>query len=204
MKKLVVFIFMLSLGVSFGQETPKTTPRTIEPVPETKSGGSMLFPEKKESKTYTRPKENNEIKMRMETDLVDPGIKYKNQKFKKDAPVGAGFRSDTFLGEIRTGEKILRLVCRDHQFEDGDMVRIWQDDKILVDKIYLRNAYQGVAIPLKDGFNKLEIEALNQGTSGPNTAEFKVMDMKGKVVQQNIWNLASGVRATLIILKNDK
>jgi hypothetical protein len=203
MKKLLLLIFILSVGVSFGQEIPSTTPRTIEPVPQTKSGGSMLFPEKTETKTYTRPKENNEVKMRMETDLVDPGIKYKNQKFKKDAPVGAGFRSDTFLGEIRTGEKILRLVCRDHQYEDGDMVRIWQDDKILVEKIYLRNVYQGVGIALKDGFNKLEIEALNQGSSGPNTAEFKVMDSKGKVVQQNIWNLAAGVKATLIILKNE-
>jgi hypothetical protein len=203
MKKIVSFIFIFSLGISVAQEIPKTTPRTIEPVPQTTTGGSMLFPEKKETKTFTRPKDNNEVKMRMETDLVDPGIKYEKQKFKRDAPVGAGFKSDTFLGEIRTGEKLLRLVCRDHQFEDGDMVRIWQDDKILVDKIYLRNVYQGVSIPLKDGFNKLEIEALNQGTSGPNTAEFKVMDSKGKVIQQNIWNLAAGVKATLIILKNE-
>jgi hypothetical protein len=203
MKKMIAFIFVFSVGISFAQEIPSTTPRTIEPLPQSKSGGSMLFPEKKETKTYTRPKENNEIKMRQETDLVDPGVKYEKQKFKRDAPVGAGFKSDTFLGEIRTGEKLLRLICRDHQFEDGDMVRIWQDDIILVDKIYLRNIYQGVSIPLKDGFNKIEIEALNQGTSGPNTAEFKVMDSKGKVVQQNIWNLAAGVKATLIILKNE-
>jgi hypothetical protein len=203
MKNMTAFIFVLSVSISFAQEIPSTTPRTIEPLPQTKSGGSMLFPEKKETKTYTRPKENNEIKMRQETDLVDPGVKYEKQKFKRDAPVGAGFKSDTFLGEIRTGEKLLRLICRDHQFEDGDMVRIWQDDIILVDKIYLRNIYQGVSIPLKDGFNKIEIEALNQGTSGPNTAEFKVMDSKGKVVQQNIWNLAAGVKATLIILKNE-
>ncbi|WP_213523450.1 hypothetical protein [Nonlabens sp.] len=203
MKKILAFIFIFSLGVSGAQEIPKTTPRTIEPLPQTTAGGSMLFPEKKEVKTYTRPKDNNEIKMRVETDLVDPGIKYEKQKFKRDAPVGAGFRSDTFLGEIRTGEKLLRLVCRDHQFEDGDMVRVWQDDKILVDKIYLRNVYQGVSIPLNKGFNKLEIEALNQGTSGPNTAEFKVMDSKGKVIQQNIWNLAAGVKATLIILMDE-
>jgi hypothetical protein len=203
MKKTIAFIFILSLGISFAQEIPSTTPRAIEPVPQTKNGGSMLFPEKKETKRYTRPKKNNEINMRRETDLVDPGVKYEKQKFKRDAPVGAGFKSDTFLGEIRTGEKLLRLICRDHQFEDGDMVRIWQDDLILVDKIYLRNIYQGVSIPLKNGFNKIEIEALNQGTSGPNTAEFKVMDSRGKVVQQNIWNLAAGVKATLIILKNE-
>lgn len=203
MKNLFFFLIILFNGFSFAQEIPRSTPRTIEPVPQTTRGGSMLFPEKTETKTYTRPKKNNEISMLQETDLVDPGIRFEKQKFTRDAPVGAGFRSDTFLGEIRTGEKILRLVCRDHQYEDGDLVRIWLDDKIIVNEIYLRNSYQGVDIPLKDGFNKLEIEALNQGTSGPNTAEFKVMNSKGEVLQQNIWNLASGVRATLIMLKDE-
>ncbi|WP_124980392.1 hypothetical protein [Nonlabens xiamenensis] len=203
MKKIVGYLFLMGTLSLSAQETPNSTPRTIERLPKTINGGSLLFPEKKETPTYTRPNTKKEINMRQTTDLVDPGIKFEKRKFTQDAPVGAGFRSDTFLGEIRTGKQLLRLVCRDHQYEDGDLVRIWMDDKILVEKIYLRNVYQAVTIPLKDGFNKLEIEALNQGTSGPNTAEFKVMDMEGKVVQQNIWNLAAGVRATLVILKNE-
>jgi hypothetical protein len=31
-------------------------------------------------------------------------------------------------------------------------------------------------------FNKIDFEALNQGSSGPNTAEFKVYDDKGSLI----------------------
>ncbi|WP_060522375.1 hypothetical protein [Nonlabens sp. MIC269] len=72
---------------------------------------------------------------------------------------------------------------------------------MVIEKIYLKYAYQGVRIPLKQGFNKIEIEALNQGESGPNTAEFVVMNDKGEVIQKNEWNLASGVKALLVVLK---
>jgi hypothetical protein len=183
-------------------ELPESSTRKIDPVPETTSGGSLLFPEKKkETIIYKRPDSSPSFSMLQKTDLSDPGIKFKNQKFKQDRAMAPGFKSDTFLGELRTGEKILKLVCRDHQFEDGDLVRIWQDDKVLVEQIYLRNFFQGVNISLKPGFNKLEVEALNQGSSGPNTAEFKVMDSKGKVVQQNVWNLSAGVKALLVVIQ---
>lgn len=202
MRKILTFLsFFTVASLAAQSELPESSTRKIEPVPETTSGGSLLFPEKKETFVFKRPDKKPTMNMRMETDLVDPGIQFKNQKFKKDRPMMAGFVSDTFLGELRTGEMVLKLVCRDHQYEDGDLVRIWQDDKVLVEKIYLRNAFQGVNIQLKPGFNKLEIEALNQGSSGPNTAEFKVMDKTGKVIQENVWNLSAGVKALLVVLQ---
>ncbi|MGB5983356.1 MAG: hypothetical protein WBG46_14535 [Nonlabens sp.] len=202
MRKIYALIICFTTAaLSAQEELPESSTRKIEPVRETTSGGSLLFPEKEETFVFKRPDKKPTFSMRRETDLVDPGIQFKNQKFKKDRPMMAGFVSDTFLGELRTGEMILKLVCRDHQYEDGDMVRIWQDDKVLVNEIYLRNAYQGVNIQLKPGFNKLEIEALNQGSSGPNTAEFKVMDTTGKVIQQNVWNLSAGVKALLVVLQ---
>jgi hypothetical protein len=75
------------------------------------------------------------------------------------------------------------------------------DDQVVVEKIYLTNSFQGLDIPLKEGFNKVEVEALNQGSSGPNTAQFKVMDKKGNVVQDRVWNLSAGVKALLIIIR---
>jgi hypothetical protein len=193
----------VAAGISQAQvELPESSTRKIKPVPETTTGGSLLFPEKKkETIIYKRPNSSPTFSMRQETDLSDPGIKFKNQKFKQDRAMAPGFKSDTFLGELRTGEKILKIVCRDHQYVDGDLVRVWQDDKVLVEEIYLQSFYQGVNLQLKPGFNKIEIEALNQGTSGPNTAEFKVMDEKGNVIQQNVWNLSAGVKALLVVLQ---
>lgn len=199
----LLLIFLLSV-CGYAQETPRTSTVKVNPIPQTEEGGSLLFP-KKEKETvpfFSRSSERPAVSMRTDTDLLDPGVQFKQQKFFKDQGNAIGFRSDTFLGEIKTGEAVLEMVCRDHQYEDGDLVRVWLDGKVIVEEIYLRNAWQGFTINLKPGFNKLEIEALNQGSSGPNTAEFKVMNTKGEVISKNVWNLASAVKATMIIIKS--
>ena len=53
------------------------------------------------------------------------------------------------------------------------------------------------------GFNRIEFEALNQGSSGPNTAQVLVTDDTGVVIHNNRWNLSTGSRASLIIVKEE-
>ena len=67
----------------------------------------------------------------------------------------------------------------------------------------LRSDYRRVEVNLAQGKNTIEIEALNQGESGPNTAEFVVYDDKGKVISSKEWNLLTGVKA-VIIFHNEK
>lgn len=200
-------IFLLSAllfgGLLLAQETQTTSTRRIEPVRTTTGDGntgSMLFPEKKEVITYRRPIERPKVNLKTTTDLVDPGVRFKGQKFSSDGDARP-FISDTFLGEIRTGEIALEMICRDHMYQDGDRVRVWIDDKPVIENISLTNAYQGFIINLQPGFNKIEIEALNAGLSAPNTAQFKVKDKNGNVLSENIWNLNPGVKATLIVIK---
>ena len=57
-------------------------------------------------------------------------------------------------------------------------------------------------MPLQVGLNKIAFVALNQGTSGPNTAGFKVYDDAGNVISSTEWNLATGAKATVIIAKD--
>jgi hypothetical protein len=45
--------------------------------------------------------------------------------------------------------------------------------------VNLNSNFKGFEIVLEKGFNKIDFVALNQGSSGPNTAEFKVYDDKG-------------------------
>ena len=61
--------------------------------------------------------------------------------------------------------------------------------------------FKSIAIDLVMGFNKIDFVALNQGASGPNTAEVMVFDDNGKLVGSNRWNLATGVKATYIVVK---
>jgi hypothetical protein len=72
----------------------------------------------------------------------------------------------------------------------------------VVYNITLRENYQKFNIPLDVGINKIVIEALNQGTSGPNTAAFKVYSDSGSLISSNEWNLATGAKATLLIAKD--
>jgi hypothetical protein len=67
--------------------------------------------------------------------------------------------------------------------------------------ILLEESFKGVNIELEEGFNRIDFIALNQGESGPNTAELKVYTHSGKLVGSNRWNLATGVKATYIVVK---
>jgi hypothetical protein len=65
----------------------------------------------------------------------------------------------------------------------------------------LQERFKSISIDLVMGFNKIDFIALNQGASGPNTAEVRVFDDNGQLVGANRWNLATGVKATYIIVK---
>ena len=108
---------------------------------------------------------------------------------------------DQDLGSFRTECKSVNIICRDYQYPDGDRVTIYINDIPVVYNITLRENYQKFSIPLDVGINKIVIEALNQGTSGPNTAAFKVFNDAGALISSNEWNLATGAKATLLITK---
>lgn len=125
------------------------------------------------------------------------------KSFKKleDEESREAYKSDQYLGDFKNEGEFVQIVYRDHGAVDGDLVRIYSNDDVIRSSVFLNATFQGLTIDLIKGFNKIDIEALNQGTSGPNTAEFQVFDEQGKLITSNIWNLTTGVKATLIIVK---
>lgn len=109
---------------------------------------------------------------------------------------------DQDLGSFRTQSESVRIICRDFQYPDGDRVTIMINDIPVIRNITLQSSYQGFDLPLEVGINKIAFVALNQGTSGPNTAGFKVFDDSGNVISSNEWNLATGAKATILIAKD--
>jgi hypothetical protein len=109
---------------------------------------------------------------------------------------------DQDLGSFRTQSKSVNIICRDYQYPDGDRVTIFVNDIPVIYNILLEQNYKKFNIPLQVGINKIVIEALNQGTSGPNTAAFKVYNDEGILISSNEWNLATGAKATLLIAKD--
>ncbi len=109
---------------------------------------------------------------------------------------------DQDLGSFRTESKTIRIICRDFQYPDGDKVSILVNNIPVIYNITLERAYQKFTIPLTEGINRIAFVALNQGTSGPNTAAFSVFDDKGNLISSNEWNLATGAKATILIAKD--
>jgi hypothetical protein len=112
------------------------------------------------------------------------------------------FKVDMFLGEISTEGELINIVVRDHEYPDGDIIEVLVNDKIVLPAILLSEKAVGFKLDLKAGFNVIDFVALNQGSSGPNTAEVRVYDDIGNLVGNNRWNLATGVKATYIVYKN--
>lgn len=110
-------------------------------------------------------------------------------------------RKNFYLGEVRTDAGTVNVVYRDHEYPDGDVIRVYVNGKVVKEAVLLESEYKGFYLPLEPGFNQIDFEAVNQGTSGPNTAEFVIYDDYKKVISSNRWNLATGFKATVIVVK---
>lgn len=111
------------------------------------------------------------------------------------------FKTSLELGKLETDSNSIRIICRDHSFVDGDRVKLYVNEEVIRRSITLKAGYYSVDVQLRDGFNRIDIEALNQGSSGPNTAEFKVLDDKGQLLADKEWNILTGYIATLVVMK---
>jgi hypothetical protein len=151
---------------------------------------------------------NKQDAKKKKEDLKDKGIlsaaKISEERFLKSwKKINAPFpKIDQDLGSFRTQSKAVRIICRDFQYPDGDRVTITINDIPVIRNITLQGSYQSFDLPLQVGINKIAFIALNQGTSGPNTAGFKVFDDSGNLISSNEWNLATGAKATVIIAKD--
>ena len=135
--------------------------------------------------------------------LMDPGQIFEERYKKKAMEQGLIPQSmkDQFLGEYRNNGSFVNIICRDHGYFDGDYVQVLVNDQIVIPRLLLTNNYKGFNIELSEGMNKIDFLALNQGESGPNTAELQVFDDNEVIISAKAWNLLTGVKATIMVVK---
>ncbi|MGH1386337.1 hypothetical protein [Kordia sp.] len=148
-------------------------------------------------------KEEKEINFTGQEQYVTRNKEFERKLNNKDKQIRPEYKVEQYLGDFKSNGKFVEIVCRDHEFVDGDRVRVYLNDVVVIENIRLEAAYKKIDIALKKGFNKIDFQALNQGTSGPNTAEFRVYDDKGELISANEWNLTTGIKATMIIVKEE-
>ena len=228
---LIIGLFLLTVVPALAQETttgksipipaeepkeeksdPKPTPLPIEIKPE----GKPSLTAKKENisgipiknRVTMKPSEK-EFSMMEKSTLLDPGQiyeeKWANEKRKKQLEIYDNIPpellGDQFLGDFKTKSGYANVVCRDFGQEDGDLIRVLLNDKVVVAQLVLTNGYKSFNIPLVPGINKIDFYAINQGSVGFNTAEFQLYDDSEKLISRNNWYLATDKKATLIMIK---
>ncbi|GAA4277376.1 hypothetical protein [Aquimarina mytili] len=121
------------------------------------------------------------------------------EKIEDDASKTTG---DEYFGDFKSNGKFVHLVYRDHGEVDGDIVRVFINDDVIGARVLLSGGFKKTKINLIKGFNRIDVLALNEGAASPNTAEFHLYDDQGNLITLNAWNLATGKRATMIVIKD--
>ncbi|WP_264565109.1 hypothetical protein [Flavobacterium sp. N3904] len=221
--KQILFIFMMGFAtctyaqVEFNTKFKGIPPVNIKPkekkvLPPKPIDTSVIIPPNvyknpniqspPNSVTEYRPKVKSEISMLPSNEFINPGDEIRDKLNKKtDRQEGIAYRRNQSLGTYKTKSISAKVMYRDAQFVDGDLIRVYLNGKVIQEQVYLEVSFKGFEIVLEKGFNKIDFEALNQGDSGPNTAEFRVYDDKETLVSASEWNLGTGFKATIIIVK---
>lgn len=109
--------------------------------------------------------------------------------------------SQQFLGLVETEAASVLIFANDHGAEDGDEVAILLNDRTL-ERFTLTQAGRRIVLPLDVGDNVIEVRALNQGSSGKNTAFFRVTTEAGEALAEKQWELTTGGDAKLLVIRN--
>lgn len=201
---LFICLFCLSLGATAQIEIPRTT--NTGPIIKAEESNSTGFPILKREETETesrflkeKPKaidlRENPNGLMNEADVI-------KKKWSKDKEIREEYRKDQSLGNVVTKGRFVEVYCRDHQYIDGDKVQIIVNGELVAASVSLHAGFQPILVTLQDGFNSIQFVALNQGSSGPNTAELRVLSEKGEQIAVKEWNLLTGAKAELIVVKN--
>ena len=211
-KSLLLVIFLVGIQSSYAQpdtgrdvvKAPAGSGLVIPPDPAPSTSGSTVSPSIfddnfKRPGTFTAPEINRnfgnpEI-------FANPGDRQVEKLNKKHGEVATAIRKNQSYGDVKTTGSTVTIRYRDHGEPDGDLIQIFVNEGVARSSVLLDTGFQGFKLNLEKGFNKVDFVALNQGTSGPNTAEFEVIDDKGIVISSHQWNLATGFRASIIVVK---
>ena len=219
MKAAYAFLFFILFSFKgFSQfELPKKT-ITIAPVSNPKgadsptSSKSISYPsifDKKdklgENVSLLKKKPEEEKSIFEKEQFASPAKEYTDKLNKQitDGKIYDYYKKDYLLATYKCSTTIAKFALKDFGEPDGDVVRIWLNDEIVINAITLENGYREIQLNLRNGQNLLVIEALNEGMVSPNTAQFSIFNDKGEIIGNNLSGLLTNVKATIIINKVD-
>ena len=197
MKRILFLVVMFGMSlIGYAQDEFNNE---FKPIPPKKQEPEKEIPPKEISPKVAPPA----VVKKKDSSLVDPKTLFNDiNYYKKDAnTAGIYYRQNQYLGSIKTKSSTSKVRYRDAASLDDDYIRVFLNHKVIVPEVVLEGEYKEFEIKLEKGINRIDIEALNEGTEPPNTAQFEVLDDKGVVVMKDQWNVGKGYKASVIIVK---
>lgn len=213
--RLTIGLFSMLWSGCFGQidgsnsnsvgENPFFQPSPASLVPENKPPVSLTIPFKDRDPKMQFPPPSDapkQLDMTASDGLLDhlPGKAPK--AFQKDKEPRPEFARDQDLGDVTTSGDFVQIKYRDHEYVDGDLIRVYVNGDVVQSSVFLGSSFSGFTLSLQPGANRIEFEAINQGSSGPNTAELHVYNEKGFIISAKEWNLLTGYKASVLVIKD--
>lgn len=100
------------------------------------------------------------------------------------------------LTDVTVGRRDVTITVWDHGNEDGDIINIYLNGKVLKSKLRLTKKKQVFRVNLSGGQNRFEVEAVNEGSQSPNTATVEISNVtKGKPSQ--VYERKSGQKTSM-------
>jgi hypothetical protein len=144
-------------------------------------------------------------KLERQLDRTRAGVTRKREKPKR-TPLPKGKRrsaskppsSGQGLTDITVNSKKITVTFWDHGQEDGDIIDIILNGKVLRGGIVLTKAPQSITVDLKGRKNRFGVRAVNEGSVPPNTATVQFSDVtKGDAAQ--VYEIKSNQRTDMNI-----
>jgi len=194
-----------------------------EPVNIKNSDFSFSIPELKlpESPTLLSPKAQNGLTFKSNLDLEffgkekPKGIDFKNERetprylsdnerilqYIEGGEFVPHFPNFDFGNFETTSDTAILSFADDGNQLDGDTIRILVNDVIVVSKAVLSRELESYSINLEPGFNKIEVEAIDEGKYKPMSMFLSIRDGYNVLFRKKSYPLSIGSVSRIIIVK---
>jgi hypothetical protein len=99
---------------------------------------------------------------------------------------------------VFVNSKSVEIEIWDAKIEDGDIIQLFQNDKLILDHYEVKNKKKKILVYLEKNQNVFKIEAVNEGDRSPNTAEINLIDGERNFELKS--NLKKGESATITFI----
>lgn len=131
---------------------------------------------------------------------IDAKIKESVNPLKKMDSLNMNILKETENLQMFTKDKLVKFEISDPGIEDGDMINIYVNRKIIVENYEVSSVKKIVEIPIVGKNTIIEVEAVNEGSMAPNTASVVIRDSNNEL--KTVTKLTKGKRTMITIESN--